>query len=135
VRRLSINETWTNVAGDPCLLYKCSINGRIERSSRACNTSCAGNLIYTPVRGECCGRCESAVCVDENSQRGFREGEVWKNADNCTINECLRKGNKLVVGSYKKSCPRLRNCPVDNIEMRDCCQFCNRLESEFGFIF
>lgn len=72
---------------------------------------------------ECCGRCIRNFCID-NAQK-YKPGEIWKSKDNCTVNECIDIGNDMIVSSYKKSCPKLKNCPSELIQERDCCPYCN----------
>lgn len=129
---LPINETWSS-SDDPCTLYKCAGgSGRepqinIERTK--CETACGVDYVYKALPGECCGKCFATFCISDDKR--FRAGDIWKSADNCTVNECIASGGELIVTSYKKSCPKLKNCPQDNIEIRDCCPYCNhRSQSE-----
>lgn len=109
------------------MLYKCirTSDGeiRIETVQLKCSTSCSESYIYKTLPGECCGTCAPTFCKYGESK--FKIGEIWKSSDNCTINECIDKGSDVVVMSYKKSCPILKNCPEDNTEIRDCCPYCN----------
>lgn len=127
---LSINETWSSAA-EPCTLYKCTDKSGIDVQRRECDTSCNEDQVYKTLPGECCGKCFTTFCaVDEKK---FKVGEIWKGFDNCTVNECIDTGTDLIVTSYKKNCPQLKNCPPGNIEMRDCCPYCNfRSQSEFN---
>jgi hypothetical protein len=133
LKLLSVNESWINT-NNPCISYKCSSDVKIEKVHQECNSTCDNNFEYKTVPGECCGKCYAALCTDENSQETYKEGDVWKSADNCTINECVRDGLEVYVSYYEKSCPKLRNCPRDNIESRDCCPYCNyRQQSKLHF--
>lgn len=130
LKTLAINESWINI-NEPCEVYKCigSIGDtKIEKRNKICNKNCnSTEEVYRSVPGECCGKCMSAFCIDEHHQK-HDDGEVWKSYDNCTINECINDGLEFVISSYKKHCPKLRNCPRENIEMRDCCPYCNYRE-------
>lgn len=129
---LSINKTWSSVY-EPCTLYKCiKTDGetRIDIQQLSCNIECPDDFIYKPVPSECCGKCFSKFC--SSNEKKFNAGDIWKSGDNCTVNECIDTGLALVVNSYQKNCPRLKNCPQENIEIRDCCPYCNhRAQSEF----
>jgi hypothetical protein len=127
IKFLSINQTWTN----GCDTYSCKSTSDndviVEKNPVECNLTCGANEILKSIPGECCGKCVDAFCIDANKKR-FKIGDVWKSDDNCVINEC---GSDLEVTSYNKKCPKVKNCPNDAIEVRDCCQFCNyRRESE-----
>lgn len=102
----------------------------IETERIECDTSCGDELIYKKIANECCGKCFPLFCnVDEKK---FKIGTIWKSDDNCTVNECIDSGNELRVASYKKSCPKLKNCPEESLEMKDCCPYCNyRKQREF----
>jgi hypothetical protein len=123
---MSINQMWTNVA-DPCMTYKCNrINGStvIEKLTKECNYACDDDFMFkAPLAGECCGNCVENFCIDNGMKRKL--GDVWKSSDKCIINECIDDGTKLIVNSYQKKCPKVRNCPKESIEMRDCCPYCN----------
>lgn len=54
---------------------------------------------------------------------------MWKSKDKCRFYECA--GNQLddniveaKVISYQKACPKLDNCPTNQIYMKDCCSYC-----------
>lgn len=97
-----------------------------------CNTSCDNDFIFKTFPNECCGKCVATYC--KAGDQKFKAGDIWKSADNCTVNECIDTGTGLVVTSYKKSCPQLKHCPQESIEIRDCCPYCNyRSQSEFEF--
>lgn len=123
---LSINKTWSHF-NDPCTLYKCigkyAGESQIETVRMQCEASCTGDYIYKTLPNECCGRCIPMFC--KVNEKKFKAGEIWKSSDNCTVNECLDTGTDLIVTSYKKSCPKLKNCPQENLEIRDCCSYCN----------
>lgn len=80
-------------------------------------------MVYRNLPNECCGKCFATFCVADEAK--FEAGAIWKSADNCTVNECIDTGTEMKVASYKKNCPRLKNCPKESIEMRDCCPYCN----------
>lgn len=82
-------------------------------------------------RNQCCGSCVRNSCVSGN--KTFLKNTIWKDSDNCTINECISdKDGDLFITSYRKSCPPLENCAPNDIITRDCCQFCtSRHESKF----
>ncbi|CAG9808695.1 unnamed protein product [Chironomus riparius] len=124
LKLLSVNESWINT-NNPCISYRCNSDVKIEKVQKECNSTCDINFVYKTVPGECCGKCYAALCIDGNTQESFMEGDVWKSADNCTINECVSDGLEVRINYYEKSCPKLRNCPRDNIESRDCCPYCN----------
>lgn len=135
IQFLSINKTWSS-SDDPCTLYKCTdksgIGAHIDVERIECDTSCANDQVYKTIASECCGKCYSTFCTV--GEKKFKTGEIWKSSDKCTVNECIDTGTDLIVTSYKKSCPKLKNCPEDSIEMRDCCPYCNyRSQSEFLF--
>lgn len=123
---LSVDKTWSST-DDPCTLYKCtSKSGRepqIEIERRECNTTCGDDFAYKTLPNECCGKCFATVCTSDDKK--FKAGDIWKSADNCTVHECIDTGSDLFVTSYKKNCPKLKNCPQENIETRDCCPYCN----------
>lgn len=135
---LAVNKTWSS-STDPCKLYTCKsqIAGEthIDIQQLACNTPrCASDFIYKTLPTECCGKCVSSICLADGKK--FKAGDIWKSDDNCTVNECIDTGFDLVVTSYKKSCPTLKNCPHDSIEIRDCCPYCNfRRQSMLKFLF
>ena len=123
---LPINKTWS-YSEEPCILYKCikpsDDIAHIEMVQLECTASCSDDFIYKTLPGECCGTCFPLYC--KSGENKFKVGEIWKSSDNCTVNECIDTGSDLVVTSYKKSCPKLKNCPQENIEIRDCCPYCN----------
>lgn len=129
---LSINRTWSS-AEEPCMLYKClgKPGGEtyIDAVRLNCDSSCETDYVYKKFPHECCGQCVPKYC--SSNSRSFLPGDIWKSSDNCTVNECIDTGRELVVSSYKKSCPKLKNCPQENIEVKDCCPYCNvRSQSE-----
>lgn len=123
---LPINKTWSS-SGDPCTRYRCiglsDGETRIDVKTVDCETSCADDFTYKAIPNECCGKCVASFCTI--GDKTFKVGEIWKSANNCTVNECIDTGSELIVSSYKKSCPKLKNCPEDNVELRDCCPYCN----------
>jgi hypothetical protein len=123
---LSINKTWSS-SDEPCTLYKCidesGIGPQIDVEQIECNTSCLNDQVYKALPNECCGKCISAFCTADG--RKFKAGDIWKSSDNCMVNECIDTGTDLVIESYKKNCPKLKNCPEEYLEMRDCCPYCN----------
>lgn len=124
---LSINKTWTH-SEDPCTLYKCirqsEAEPRVDIDQIECNTLCAADHVYKTRPTECCGKCVATFC--ESGGKKFKVGDIWKGSDNCTVNECIDGGAAgPMVASYKKNCPKLKNCPQENIEIRDCCPYCN----------
>lgn len=126
---LSHNQTYSSV-NDPCKVYKCIGDAQLVKSVVECNSTCDIEQIYRIVPGECCGQCIPGICFDQ-SGRKFNVGETWKSPDNCTINECIDDGREIVITSYQKTCPKLQNCPTSNIEIRECCSYCNhRKDSE-----
>jgi hypothetical protein len=126
IKILSVNETWSS-SDEPCTFYKCTRESggetHVDIMQKECDNLCGDGFVYKTQPNECCGKCVEAFCT--SGDRKFRAGEIWKSFDNCTVNECIDTGVDLVVTSYKKSCPKLKNCPEDNIEMRDCCPYCN----------
>lgn len=130
IRQLSFNQSYAS-ANDPCIVYRCLEGSKIIKINVECNTSCANDEIYRKIPNDtCCGQCTSKFCVDQEG-RTFNSGETWKSPDNCTINECIDDGLELRVTSYQKTCSKLQNCPASNIEIRDCCPYCNlRRDSE-----
>lgn len=123
---LSINETWSH-SDDPCTLHKCyktsDGEARIDTQRLECTASCSDDFIYKKLPGKCCGTCVPTFCTSK--EKKYKIGEIWKSFDNCTVNECINNGDDVVVTSYRKSCPQIKNCPQENIEFRDCCPFCN----------
>lgn len=54
---------------------------------------------------------------------------MWKSKDKCRFYECA--GYQVIediveakIVSYLKSCPKLDNCPSNQIFMKDCCSYC-----------
>lgn len=130
---VSVNKTWSPL-NDPCTVYKCIRKSagetHIDVRRIECDTTCGNDFIYKTVSSECCGKCVATFCK-ANDQK-FKAGDIWKSVDNCTVNECIDIGTDLVVTSYKKSCPQLKNCPQESLEIRDCCPYCNyRIQSKF----
>lgn len=129
LKLLSVNESWVNT-NNPCISYKCNSDERIEKNIQECNRTCETNFVYKTIPGECCGKCYTALCTDDDTKELHKEGDVWKSSDHCTINECVSDGLQVFVNFYKKSCPKLRNCPRDSIESRDCCPYCNHRQQK-----
>lgn len=125
---LSLNQTYSP-ANEPCMIYKCIKDAKIISTIQKCNIKCKADEIHRKFYGSCCGECIKAFCYD--NEKKFNPGETWKSPDNCTINECIDDGREIQVNAYKKTCPKLQNCPELNIEIRDCCSYCNyRKESK-----
>lgn len=54
---------------------------------------------------------------------------MWKSKDQCRFFECASNhvGDGIVeakVVSYQKSCPKIDNCPTNQIYIKDCCSYC-----------
>mgnify|MGYP006365448171 CR=1 FL=1 len=120
---LSLNQSYSTV-NDPCLVHKCMQGSKIIEFNIECITICDDDQMYQKVKNQCCGQCVSRFCVDEKGIK-FKPGDTWKSPDNCTINECIDDETEFRVISYQKTCPKLQNCPISSIEIRDCCQYCN----------
>lgn len=80
-----------------------------------------------PKKGQCCGECVRKRCTFNNQT--YNIGDIWKSKDKCQFYECA--GNQFAddiieakVISYRKSCPKLNNCPSNEIYMKDCCSYC-----------
>lgn len=132
---LSINKTWSSLS-EPCTIYKCirktGSETHIDVRQVECDTSCADDFIYKTLPNECCGQCVATFCT--SGSKKFKAGDIWKSSDNCTVNECIDTGFEPVIESYKKSCPTLKNCPQENIEIRDCCPYCNYRSQRKGIL-
>lgn len=123
---LTINETWIN-PNDQCQTYVCKekINDdpEVVIMQQTCNVTCEVGFIYKFPQNECCGQCVSLFC--KFGGKLYNPNDIWKSPDNCNVNECVDTGNGYVVNSYKKSCPKIRNCPAEFVETKNCCPFCN----------
>lgn len=124
---LTVNKTWASDS-DPCKLYKCKSQTagetHIDIQQLACNNQqCSNDFTYKTLPTECCGKCVPSFCQVDGKK--FRAGDIWKSEDNCTVNECIDTGFEHVVSSFEKTCPKLRNCPQNRVEVRDCCPYCN----------
>lgn len=112
---------------DPCTTYKCRklFTGElhIDFEKKECNSNCDHDFTYKTLPNECCGRCVRNFCKD--GDKNYKPGDIWKSSDNCTVNECIDNGIEVVASSFKKSCPKLKNCPQELIQDRDCCPYCN----------
>lgn len=125
---MSLNQTYSP-ANNPCLIYECVKGAKVIKTNKECNIKCKNGEIHRELYGNCCGECIRAFCFDNEMK--FNPGDTWKSPDNCTINECIDDGREFRVNSYRKTCPKLQNCPESSIETKDCCPFCNyRRESE-----
>lgn len=125
----NIGETWNT--SDPCLKYTCDYgpNGIAESKQfkQRCLLNCSNEYELVIASGQCCGHCEQRKCKYDGEV--YTVGETWKSPDNCTFYECTRNTemNTINVSSYRKSCPKLLNCPQKNIVYQDCCQYCNEV--------
>lgn len=84
-----------------------------------------------PKKGQCCGECIQKSCTFKNQT--YQPGDVWRSEDKCLYYECADIFEGINVGakvtSYKKSCPKLENCPSNEIYFEDCCPVCRTISS------
>lgn len=79
--------------------------------------------------GRCCGDCVQTKCKSDNGTV-YDIGKMWRSADTCTFYECVLQNGHPIVSSYRKSCPPLRNCPKEKIELQNCCPVCGKVSTQ-----
>ncbi|KAM9854763.1 von Willebrand factor [Aulostomus maculatus] len=104
-----------------------------------CEQTCPLGSTYTPIQGECCGKCSPTSCVEgEMVMRGDtmtggvlrHVDEVWQSPhDKCVLNRCLKVKEEVFISVTNVSCPNMDppSCPLGTelrCEMQDCCPRC-----------
>lgn len=80
-----------------------------------------------PKKGQCCGECVRKRCTFNN--KTYNIGDMWRSKDKCRFYECAGSpiAGEIIeakVISYQKACPKLGDCPPNQIYMKDCCSYC-----------
>lgn len=91
-------------------------------------------LVPRPDR--CCGECVQTKCRVSSTNNTaaaafYAVGDMWKTADGCTFNECVRTGDdSIAITSYRKTCaPLAEPCPRSRLVQHDCCPACSAASS------
>ncbi|XP_055302470.1 uncharacterized protein LOC129568512 isoform X2 [Sitodiplosis mosellana] len=124
----SIGDMWDS-SENQCIKHICEVGtfgNAVETLFREyCDHNCEKGL-WVPKEGQCCGECIRKHCVFQNQT--YSPGDVWRSEDNCLFYECAETFEGDIVGtkvsSYKKACPKLENCPTNQVFSKGCCAFC-----------
>uniref|UniRef100_A0A8C4DJ53 von Willebrand factor n=1 Tax=Dicentrarchus labrax TaxID=13489 RepID=A0A8C4DJ53_DICLA len=107
-----------------------------------CDRTCPQGSMYTPSKGECCGKCTPTSCVEsEGEMRGdtliggsfrhVRVGEVWQSPhDKCVLHQCVKVREEVFISPTNVSCSVMDapSCPLGTelrCDTQDCCPRCH----------
>ncbi|XP_076589526.1 von Willebrand factor [Chaetodon auriga] len=106
----------------------------------ACDRTCPEGSLYTPAKGECCGKCTPTSCVEsEGEMRGDtliggklrHVGEVWQSPhDKCILQQCVKVKDEVFISATNVSCSPMDapSCPLGTelrCDTQDCCPRCH----------
>ncbi|XP_058822343.1 uncharacterized protein LOC131683944 [Topomyia yanbarensis] len=133
VTRKRIGEKWFSMINSTtCMNFECLKSSASETFVNSigitCSTSCPEGFSLQYSEQHCCPQCVQAMCRFDD--RFHPEGEMWDSLDGCLRYQCTREDGILSISSERWLCPRLFDCPPENVIEDNCCSVCNITKPE-----
>ncbi|KAF3688863.1 von Willebrand factor [Channa argus] len=105
-----------------------------------CNQNCPRGSVYSPSKGQCCGKCLPTSCVEPGGEmRGDtmiggnlrHVGDMWLSPHNkCVLNRCVKVKDEVFISETNVSCSVMDvpSCPLGTkltCDTQDCCPSCH----------